>query len=48
MTLRAVLAEAAAKGLAVLPDGSGVARLQIPPPGAVLHEGERIRVQFTR
>jgi cell division protein FtsI (penicillin-binding protein 3) len=48
MTLRAVLAEAAAKGLPVAPDGSGVARLQIPPPGAVLHEGERIRVQFKR
>jgi cell division protein FtsI (penicillin-binding protein 3) len=48
MTLRAVLMEAAAKGLPVQPDGSGVARLQTPPPGAVLHQGERIRVQFAR
>ena len=48
MTMRAVLAEAAAKGLTVLPDGSGVARLQYPPAGAVLREGERIRVQFAR
>jgi cell division protein FtsI (penicillin-binding protein 3) len=48
MTLRAVLAEAAAKGISVAPDGSGVARLQFPAPGAVLHEGERIRVQFKR
>jgi cell division protein FtsI (penicillin-binding protein 3) len=48
MTMRAVLAEAAAKGLSVLPDGSGVARIQYPAPGARLHEGERIRVQFVR
>ncbi len=48
MTMRAVLAEAAAKGLTVLPAGSGVARVQSPPPGAPLHQGERIRVQFDR
>ncbi|MCU1236734.1 MAG: Peptidoglycan glycosyltransferase [Candidatus Solibacter sp.] len=48
MTMRAVLAEAAAKGLTILPDGSGVARVQSPPPGSPLHQGERIRVQFAR
>jgi hypothetical protein len=48
MSLRAVLAEAASKGLNVQPDGSGVARLQDPPAGAALHQGERIRVQFAR
>jgi cell division protein FtsI (penicillin-binding protein 3) len=48
MSMRAVLAEAAAKGLTVVPAGSGIARLQRPVPGAVLHEGERIRVQFSR
>ena len=48
MTMRAVLAEAAEKGLTVLPDGSGVARVQDPPPGSTLHQGERIRVQFAR
>lgn len=48
MTMRAVLAEAASKGIAVVPAGSGIARLQSPPAGAVLHEGERIRVQFSR
>jgi cell division protein FtsI (penicillin-binding protein 3) len=48
MTLRAVLAEAAARGLQIAPDGSGVARIQFPAPGAVLQEGERIRVQFKR
>jgi len=47
-TMRAVLAEAAAKGLEVTPAGSGIARGQKPAPGALLHEGERIRVQFSR
>jgi cell division protein FtsI (penicillin-binding protein 3) len=48
MTMRAVLAEAAAAGMTVIPDGSGVARVQDPPPGAPLHAGERVRVQFAR
>lgn len=48
MTMRAVLAEAAAQGLAVEVDGSGVARAQFPSPGAPLPAGERIRVQFAR
>lgn len=47
-SLRTVLAEAAAKGLTVAPDGSGIARVQQPAAGAPLHEGERIRVRFTR
>src|ERR1039457_2567369 len=47
-SMRAVLAEASAKGLTVLPGGSGIARIQSPPPGAILHQGERIRVQFER
>ena len=46
MTMRAVLAQAAAKGLTVLPDGSGVARVQYPAAGSPLRQGERIRVQF--
>jgi cell division protein FtsI (penicillin-binding protein 3) len=48
MSMRAVLAAAAAQGLPVQPDGSGIARIQTPPPGAVLRQGERIRVQFAR
>jgi membrane peptidoglycan carboxypeptidase len=48
MTLRAVLTAAAAKGLPIQPNGTGIARVQSPPPGAVLHQGERIRVQFAR
>lgn len=47
-TMRAVLAEASARGLPVMVDGNGVARGQQPAPGAVLHSGERIRVQFAR
>src|SRR5262249_14800192 len=48
MNMRTVFAEAAARGLTVLADGSGVARSQTPPPGAALRPGERIRVQFAR
>ena len=47
-SMRAVLAEAAARGLTVLPDGSGVARVQYPPAGSTYHQGERIRVRFAR
>jgi cell division protein FtsI (penicillin-binding protein 3) len=47
-SMRAVLAEASARGLTVLPDGSGVARVQYPPAGSTLHRGERIRVRFAR
>ena len=47
-TMRDVLAEAAARGLVILPDGSGIARVQYPAPGTPLHEGDRIRVQFAR
>jgi cell division protein FtsI (penicillin-binding protein 3) len=48
MTMRAVLAEAARRGYNVQPDGSGIARVQSPPAGAILREGERIRVRFAR
>jgi cell division protein FtsI (penicillin-binding protein 3) len=47
-TMRDVLAEAASKGIIVLPNGSGVARVQFPAAGAALHPGERIRVKFSR
>jgi len=48
MTMRDVLAEAASRGLTILPDGSGVAKVQYPPAGAFLRQGERIRVRFAR
>jgi cell division protein FtsI (penicillin-binding protein 3) len=47
-TMRAVVEEASAQGFSVLLDGSGIARVQEPPPGSVLRPGERIRVQFAR
>jgi cell division protein FtsI (penicillin-binding protein 3) len=47
-TMRDVLAEAASRGLTVLPNGSGVARVQYPAAGATLRQGERIRVRFSR
>jgi cell division protein FtsI (penicillin-binding protein 3) len=47
-TMRAVAEEAAALGLTVALDGSGIARAQVPPAGSALHEGERVRVQFAR
>jgi cell division protein FtsI (penicillin-binding protein 3) len=48
MNMRAALAEAESKGVIIIPEGSGIARVQSPPAGAPLHEGERIRVQFSR
>jgi cell division protein FtsI (penicillin-binding protein 3) len=47
-SMRVVLAEAQAKGIPIAPNGSGIARVQQPPAGSILHEGERIRVQFSR
>ena len=45
-TMRAVVEQASAMGLPVSLDGRGVARMQAPPPGAVLPPGGLIRVQF--
>ncbi len=47
-TMRAVLEQSAAMGLAVEIQGSGLARAQAPPAGSLLVHGERIRVQFAR
>jgi cell division protein FtsI (penicillin-binding protein 3) len=47
-SMRDVLAEAAAKGLIIIADGSGIARMQNPAPGTPVREGDRIRVQFAR
>ena len=48
MTMRAVVEEASARGLLVSLDGRGVARLQVPSPGAVLPPGGRVRIVFAR
>ena len=47
-TMRAVVEEAAALGLPVSLDGSGIARQQFPLPGSALREGERVRIEFAR
>ena len=47
-SLRDVVEESSAEGLDLMIEGSGVARVQVPPPGAPLHRGERIRIVFTR
>jgi hypothetical protein len=46
--MRSVLAEAAARGITVLVDGTGVARAQDPPAGAALRAGDTIRVRFEK
>jgi hypothetical protein len=48
MTLRGVLEAAAARGLEVEVQGSGLARTQEPPAGTALPPGVRVRVQFAR
>ena len=47
-TVKDVMTEAAADGLDVEMQGSGLARAQFPPAGAELHAGDRIQVRFTR
>ncbi len=47
-SMRDVVEESSAQGIDVLIQGSGVARAQLPLPGSPLHQGERIRVVFTR
>ncbi len=48
MSMNAAIAAAAARNLVITPTGTGVARGQSPAPGAVLHPGERIHVEFAR
>ena len=47
-TVKDVIAEAAAQGVEIDMLGEGLARTQIPPPGASLIPGERVRVRFAR
>ncbi len=48
MPMRSVVAMAQAKGLPLVMAGTGIVRAQVPPPGALLHGGERIRVDLAR
>ena len=48
LSMRSVVTLAQAQGLPVVLAGTGIVRTQVPPPGAVLHGGERIRVDLAR
>jgi len=48
LSMRSVVALAQAQGLPLVLAGTGIVRAQDPPPGAVLHGGERIRVDLAR
>jgi cell division protein FtsI (penicillin-binding protein 3) len=48
LSMRSVVALAQAQGWPVVTAGTGIVRAQAPPPGAVLHGGERIRVDLAR
>ncbi len=48
LSMRSVVTLAQAQGLPVILAGTGIVRRQAPPPGAVLHDGERIRVDLGR
>ncbi len=47
-SMRDALAEASGSGIEVTVEGSGVARAQQPLPGTPLHQGDKIRIVFTR
>ncbi len=47
-TVRNVIEQAAALGIPVEFTGSGIARAQVPEPGAILPSGRFVRVQFGR
>jgi len=48
LSMRSVATLAQAQGIPVVLAGTGIVRRQEPPPGAVLHGGERIRVDLAR
>jgi cell division protein FtsI (penicillin-binding protein 3) len=48
LSMRSVVALAQAQGWPVVLAGTGIVRAQQPAPGAVLHGGERIRVDLAR
>jgi len=47
-TVKDVIAEAAAEGIEIDMLGEGLAKTQVPLPGASLIPGERVRVRFAR
>lgn len=47
-SLREAIEESAALGVKIEFSGSGIARAQVPDPGAILPDGQPVRVQFGR
>jgi cell division protein FtsI (penicillin-binding protein 3) len=47
-SIRDVIQEASSEGIELTIEGSGVARVQLPPPGEPLRRGEKIRIVFAR
>ena len=47
-SMRDAMEAASERGIEVTVEGSGVARAQLPLPGTPLHQGDRIRIIFTR
>ena len=47
-SMRDAMEAASARGIEVTVEGSGMARAQMPLPGTPLHQGDRIRIIFTR
>jgi cell division protein FtsI (penicillin-binding protein 3) len=47
-SLRGVIEQAMERGITVEYSGTGLARVQDPPPGTVLRAGERVKVVFAR
>jgi cell division protein FtsI (penicillin-binding protein 3) len=47
-SMRDAMEAASASGIEVMVEGSGVARAQVPLPGTPLHQGDKIRIVFTR
>jgi cell division protein FtsI (penicillin-binding protein 3) len=47
-SMRDAMESASERGIEVTVEGSGVARAQMPLPGTPLHQGDKIRIIFTR
>jgi cell division protein FtsI (penicillin-binding protein 3) len=47
-SMRDAMEAASERGIEVTVEGSGMARAQMPLPGTPLHQGDRIRIIFTR
>src|SRR6185312_3283757 len=47
-SMRDALEAASSRGIQVTVEGSGFARAQLPLPNTPLHQGEKIRIVFTR